>query len=76
MPSRLVPRAPEVCGITLVSLILHLLPQPGYGFHRDELLYLAMGQHLDLFRMQFPPLIALLAELARSFPSTCSVRSG
>jgi len=63
-----VPKSPEVCGIALVSLILHLLPQPGYGFHRDELLYLAMGQHLDLFRMQFPPLIALLAELARLFP--------
>ncbi|HSJ76202.1 MAG TPA: glycosyltransferase family 39 protein, partial [Gemmatimonadales bacterium] len=61
-------RSPEVWGIALVSLILHLLPQPGYGFHRDELLYLAMGQHLDLFRMQFPPLIALLAELARSLP--------
>jgi len=63
-----VPRPPEVWGIALVSLVLHLLPQPGYGFHRDELLYLAMGQHLDLFRMQFPPLIALLAELARSLP--------
>jgi len=51
-----------------LSLVLHLLPRPGYGFHRDELLYLAMGDHLDLFRMQFPPMIALLAELARALP--------
>jgi hypothetical protein len=51
-----------------LSLALHLLPRPGYGFHRDELLYLAMGDHLDLFRMQFPPVIALLAQLARALP--------
>lgn len=24
---------------------------------RDEMLYLAMGDHLDLFRRQFPPMI-------------------
>jgi len=54
--------------IAALSLVLHLLPRPGYGFHRDELLYLAMGDHLDLFRMQFPPVIALLAEFARLLP--------
>jgi len=54
--------------LATLSLALHLLPRPGYGFHRDELLYLAMGDHLDLFRMQFPPVIALLAELARTLP--------
>ncbi len=51
-----------------ISLILHLMPHPGYGFHRDEFLYLAMGDHLQLFKMQFPPLIAILAELARALP--------
>ena len=54
--------------IALVALILHLLPRPGYEFHRDELFYLAMGDHLDLFRMQFAPLIAVLAQLARLLP--------
>jgi hypothetical protein len=44
------------------------LPRPGYGFHRDELLYLAMGDHFDLFRMQFPPVIAGLAQTARALP--------
>ncbi len=47
---------------------VHLLPQPGYGFHRDELLYLAMGEHLEPFRMGFPPMIAALAQLARALP--------
>ncbi|MBA3259782.1 MAG: glycosyltransferase family 39 protein, partial [Gemmatimonadales bacterium] len=37
-----------------------------YGFHRDELLYLAMGRHLQLWRMDFPPGIALLAEASRA----------
>jgi 4-amino-4-deoxy-L-arabinose transferase-like glycosyltransferase len=36
-----------------------------YGFHRDELLYLAMGRHLRLWAMDFPPAIAVLAELVR-----------
>ena len=52
----------------LVSLAIHLLPQPGYGFHRDELLYLAMGDHLHLLRMPFPPMIAVLAQTARELP--------
>ena len=52
----------------LIALGLHLLPHPGYGFHRDELLYLAMGDHLNLVRMPFPPLIAVLSRVARALP--------
>src|SRR5512139_2635574 len=48
-----------VAGHVLVNLITP------YGVHRDELLYLAMGRHLQLFRMDFPPLIAILAEVSR-----------
>jgi hypothetical protein len=51
-----------------LMLVLHLLPRPGYGFHRDELLYLAMADHLQFLRMQFPPLIAVLGRLARVLP--------
>jgi hypothetical protein len=36
-----------------------------YEFHRDELLYLAMGRHLRFWAMDFPPAIGLLAQLAR-----------
>lgn len=38
-----------------------------YGVHRDELLYLAMGAHLRLWAMDFPPGIAVLAQLTRLF---------
>ncbi|HUR93244.1 MAG TPA: glycosyltransferase family 39 protein [Gemmatimonadales bacterium] len=50
------------------ALILHAavnLLTP-YGFHRDELLYLAMGRHLRLWAMDFPPGIALLSETVRA----------
>jgi len=60
------PRAVWVLGA--LALALHLLPRPGYGFHRDELLYLAMADHLDPLRMQFPPLIAVLGWVAKAFP--------
>ncbi|MGI9079179.1 MAG: ArnT family glycosyltransferase [Gemmatimonadaceae bacterium] len=46
-----------------------------YGVHRDEFLYLAMGRHLDLFRMEFPPAIAILARLSILFgDSLCAIR--
>lgn len=35
-----------------------------YGWHRDEFLYFAMGQHLRLFRMDFPPLIGILSQVS------------
>jgi hypothetical protein len=41
-----------------------------YEFHRDELLYFAMGTHLRLFHMDFPPLIALLSETVRVVAGT------
>ena len=37
-----------------------------YGVHRDELLYLAMGRHLRLWAMDFPPFIALCAQFTRA----------
>lgn len=37
-----------------------------YGLHRDELLYLAMGQHLRFWGMDFPPAIAAIAEISRT----------
>ncbi len=36
-----------------------------YELHRDALLYLAMGEHLHLLRMDFPPFIALVAAAER-----------
>jgi hypothetical protein len=37
-----------------------------YGFHRDELLYLGMGRHLQLWGMDFPPAIAIVVEASRT----------
>jgi len=36
-----------------------------YEVHRDEFLYLAMGEHLRFWSMDFPPAIAVLANVAR-----------
>jgi 4-amino-4-deoxy-L-arabinose transferase-like glycosyltransferase len=48
-------------------LVLHVVTNlvTPYGIQRDEFLYFAMGDHLRLWRMDFPPLIAILAELQR-----------
>jgi hypothetical protein len=37
-----------------------------YGFHRDELLYLGMGRHLQIWGMDFPPAIGIVAEASRT----------
>lgn len=52
----------------VLDLVLHvgtavLTP---YGFQRDEFLYFAMGAHLHLWRMDFPPAMAMLSELMRA----------
>ncbi len=48
-----------------VALHLATIAVTPYELHRDELLYLAMGDHLQLWRMDFPPFIALLGNVAR-----------
>jgi len=65
-------RQPMAWGIVsvlaAVKLALHLAAAAfgPYGAHRDELLYLAMGRHLRLWGMDFPPLIAILAQAQRA----------
>jgi len=54
-------------GLVVVKLALHFginLFGP-YEFHRDEFLYMAMGEHLQLWHMDFPPFIALISEFSR-----------
>ena len=66
-----------------LKLLLNLLAAGHYGFHRDELLHLTLGDHLDWGYMEVPPLIALLARIsttvfgdavfaARVFPAIAS----
>jgi 4-amino-4-deoxy-L-arabinose transferase-like glycosyltransferase len=67
-----VPTAPGVdrrlwiaaASVVVLHVIVNLITP--YGIHRDEFLYAAMGRHLSLFRMDFPPLIAIIAEAERA----------
>jgi len=48
-----------------VNLLFHLFIAGRYGIFRDELYYLACGEHLDWGYVDQPPLIALIAWFAR-----------
>lgn len=52
-------------GVAIVALHLVVDWLSPYGFQRDEFLYMAMGRHLQLWRMDFPPFIAMLSEVQR-----------
>lgn len=64
-------RPPFAAGVVLalaaLTLALHVAVNlwTPYGVHRDELLYMAMGERLRLWSMDFPPLIALVSLLQR-----------
>jgi hypothetical protein len=57
-----------VGALAALTLLLHVVVNvvTPYGPHRDELLYLAMGRHLRFWRMDFPPAIAVLANVERA----------
>ena len=59
--------APVVWWLAGALLLVHLTVNAfgPYEFHRDELLYLAMGRHLQWWRMDFPPFIAGVARLTQ-----------
>ena len=49
------------------KLLFHLLTNINYGFHRDEMLYLALGRHLDFGYWSNPPLIGWIAWFIQTF---------
>lgn len=53
--------SPILLLIALVGVLIHLLFYNNLGFHRDELLYLSLGDHLDFGYFSVPPLIGWLA---------------
>ncbi len=52
--------------LALAKLIIHLLTNGGYGYHRDELYYIACGNHLAWGFVDHPPLTPLIARLVTS----------
>ncbi|MEZ4748594.1 MAG: glycosyltransferase family 39 protein [Calditrichia bacterium] len=47
-----------IAGLAAFKLLLHLLTNTNYEFHRDELLYWALSNHLDWGYFSVPPAIA------------------
>jgi hypothetical protein len=52
-------------GLAVAKLLLHLTGIRHYGFFRDELYYMACGEHLAWGYVDQPPLIALMAWVSR-----------
>lgn len=55
---------PIIFILSLVKLLIHLVANRNYGFHRDELLHLSVSEHLAWGYMEFPPFIAVVGKLA------------
>ena len=52
--------------LSALKLVLHFLTNGGYGYFRDELYYLACGEHLDWGYVDQAPLIAVVAWFERA----------
>src|SRR6266571_4343604 len=64
-PQRLSSERALIIWFSAAALLIHLLTNRGYGYFRDELYYMACGQHLDFGYVDLPPLSALLIQLSR-----------
>ncbi len=51
--------------LAAAAVLLHVLTNGRYGYFRDELYFLACGDHLDWGYVDFAPLVALLARASR-----------
>jgi hypothetical protein len=50
-----------------IKVVLNLFAMPHFGFQRDELLHLALGDHLAWGYKEVPPFIALLAKISTTY---------
>lgn len=55
---------PIILVLSFVKLIIHVIGNQNYGFHRDELLHLSVSEHLNWGFMEFPPFIALIGKFS------------
>jgi hypothetical protein len=51
--------------LALLTILIHFLANGGYGYFRDELYYLACGEHLAWGYVDQPPFMPLVAFLTR-----------
>ena len=63
------PLAVGVC-LAVLKLLLHFAFNSNYGYFRDELYYLACGEHLAWGYPDHAPLVALLAKVGRDVAAT------
>src|SRR5438876_11173583 len=64
-PKRITIERSLIICFSAAALLIHLLTNSHYGYFRDELYYIACGQHLALGYVDLPPLSALLIRLTR-----------
>lgn len=50
-------------GLALIKLLIHFTTNTGYGFHRDEFLYLDESRHLGWGFLEVPPLTPLIGRI-------------
>ena len=51
--------------LALLTIFIHFLTNGGYGYFRDELYYMACGEHLAWGYVYQPPFAALMAFVTR-----------
>ena len=57
---------PEITGMALFSILIHLLVVNNLEYHRDELLYFSLGMHPSAGYASVPPLIGWIAWLMQN----------
>ena len=62
-----------MAAVALLGGALHLLTITSYGWFRDELYYIACGNHLDFGYVDHPPLVALIARLTQLLGGSLTV---
>ena len=52
-----------ILGVSFINLLIHLLTNRQYGFHRDELYFIDCAKHLDFGYADMPPLASFFAKI-------------